>query len=294
MAGRKAESFVLTPIHSGSESTRYRPTAEFAGNLSLGNSIAISGAAVSPNMGYHSSPAITALLTVFNLRLGAWLGNPACKSWQRNEPDFGLLHLLDELCGRTDADNSFIYLSDGGHFENLGIYELVRRRCGFIIASDAGQDGEFHFDDLGGMIRKCRIDLGITITIDIGPVRAGKICWALGTIRYSDVNPGAKNGLLLYIKPVLLSDVPVDVDSYGKANLTFPHQTTLDQFFSESQFESYRVLAQTSVDQLLSGPVQQAAVSGINSESTNYIEQVFRCLPTAHPNADPLNSESSN
>jgi hypothetical protein len=272
---RKAESFFLTPYFAGSESTGYRPTSEFAQDLLLGDAVSISGAAVSPNMGYHTSPAVAALLTVFNVRLGAWLGNPSGKHWRRNEPTWGLLHLLKELCGRTDSRSSFVYLSDGGHFENLGVYELIRRRCRYVIACDADADEKFHFEDLGGLVRKCRTDLGVSVELQIGPIRERSCCWGLGTIRYSDVNPGAEDGAILYIKPVLGTISPVDIDSYGKACPTFPHESTLDQFFSESQFESYRMLGQDSADQLLSAAVQRMNSAANGAAESTYPQALF-------------------
>jgi hypothetical protein len=272
---RKAESFSLTPYFAGSDSTGYRPMSEYAQDLLLGDAISISGAAVSPNMGYHTSPAVAALLTVFNVRLGAWLGNPLGKHWRRNEPFLGLMHLLKELCGRTDSRSSFVYLSDGGHFENLGVYELIRRRCRYIIACDADADSNFHFEDLGGLVRKCRTDLGVSVDLQIGPVRERNCCWVLGTVRYSDVNPGAEDGAFLYIKPVLRSAPPVDIDSYGKACPTFPHESTLDQFFSESQFESYRMLGQDSADQLLNAAIQRMNPATPDSGAWSFPEALF-------------------
>jgi hypothetical protein len=246
---RKAESFVLTPLYCGSKSTGYRPLPAYADNLLLGDAITLSGAAVSPNMGYHSSPAVTALLTVFNARLGGWLGNPRKKrTWDRSSPGWGLLYLLWELFGRTDAHSPYVYLSDGGHFENLGVYELVRRRCRFIVCCDAEADPHYVFDALGGVLRKCRNDFGVRIELDVTPVRPqgtdGLSRWhcAVGKIRYDDVDPTATPGTLVYLKASLTGDEPSDLRQYATGHPTFPHQTTLNQFFTESQFESYRML----------------------------------------------------
>ena len=82
-----------------------------------------------------------------------------------------LRELLYELLGMTTDRREWVYLSDGGHFENLGIYELVRRRCRFIIACDAGQDGAVTFGDLGNAIEKCRSDFGVDIEIDVSKIR---------------------------------------------------------------------------------------------------------------------------
>jgi len=171
-----------------------------------------------------------------------------------------------------------VYLSDGGHFENLGIYELVRRRCRFILASDADEDGQLHFADLGALLRKCRTDLGVAIEIRIGPIREGSVAWVLGKIRYSDVNPGADDGLLLVFKPVVTGEAPVDVESYRNENSLFPHQTTLDQFFSESQFESYRILGQNSLDRQLAETVGQVRDAGVLPNQPGFVGAVLEQL----------------
>ena len=158
--------------------------------------MAVSGAAVSPNMGYHSSPAVTALLTVFNVRLGGWFGNPSQETWKRGDPT-SMRFIWDELCGNVGLDQPYVYLSDGGHFDNLGVYELVRRHCRYIVACDAGADPAYQFEDLGGMIRKCREDLGVPIEIDVEPIRrrptptAGGIApWAASVMTVSTLKPG--------------------------------------------------------------------------------------------------------
>jgi hypothetical protein len=252
---RKAESFALTPLYCGSETTGYRPTgdgtASYAGGVSLGTAVTISGAAASPNMGYHSSPSVTFLLTVFNARLGAWLGNPNNKEcWTDGGPRYGSLYLFKELCGWTDESSPYVYLSDGGHFENLGVYELVRRRCRYIIVSDASQDSEHSFEDLGNLIRKVRIDFGIRIEIAPDHLRLQKdprqSRWhcAIGKIRYDDFDNRAAPGILVYIKPSLTGEEPADVLNYAASHPTFPHETTANQFYTESQFECYRALGE--------------------------------------------------
>src|SRR5207248_2469336 len=160
----------------------------------LGTAVTLSGAAASPNMGYHSSPAVTALLTVFNARLGAWLGNPAHPTaWKSPGPTFGFWHLFRELFGLSDDRGQHVYLSDGGHFANLGVYELVRRRCQYVVACDAGADPGHAFEDLGNLIRKVRIDFGIRIEIAPESLRLQgeprRCRWhcAVGQIRYDDV-----------------------------------------------------------------------------------------------------------
>jgi hypothetical protein len=276
---RKAESFTVSPRHCGSayvgfrrskhyddgpkdEKAQYDPSRKFG--IALGTAMGISGAAVSSNMGYHSSPSLGLLLTLFNVRLGWWLGNPGpagdkADAYRREGPRFSALPLLFEACGQTTDQRPYVYLSDGGHFENLGLYEMVRRRCRLIVLVDAGCDAGFAFEDLGNAVRKIYIDLGIRITFEKleelknrpseqtlrRASQTGIPYHAIGTIRYSDPSadgPGCKDGKVIYIKPAYHGSEGAAIQAYAKANKTFPHETTADQWFTESQFESYRAL----------------------------------------------------
>jgi patatin-like phospholipase len=252
---RKAESFTMSRLHCGSYKIGYRPSAKYGEAMTLGTAMAISGAAANPNMGYHSSPVLGLLMTLFNVRLGWWLGNPGlpgAKTWRRKGPRYSVGPLFSEAIGNTTDHYKYVNLSDGGHFENLGLYEMVLRRCHFIVVSDGGEDPECAYADLGEAVRKIRIDFGIPIefgTMTIYPRSAidtlktpGHNC-AVGRIRYSAVDgPDAPDGILVYIKPACYGDEPRDIYEYFKINPTFPHESTGDQFFSESQFESYRML----------------------------------------------------
>ncbi|WP_202845123.1 patatin-like phospholipase family protein [Luteimonas saliphila] len=217
-----------------------------AASLTLGSAIAISGAAVNPNMGYHSSPAVTFLLTLFDARLGWWLPNPRHPEHPRadSSPFFGRW-LLAEMLGRTHAGGKFVHLSDGGHFENLGLYELVRRRCRFILCVDAAADADRAFADLGNAVHKCRVDFGADIDIDVAALAArdgalAERSCAVGRITYADGSVGT----LLYLKPTLTGEEPADIAHYARSHHCFPHEPTSDQFFDEAQFESYRRLGE--------------------------------------------------
>ena len=282
---RKAESFTASPLHCGAARLGYRRSQVYGGEhgISLGTAVATSGAAANPSMGYHSSPAITFIMTLFNARLGVWLGNPGplgAQTYNRCGPRSSGLVLLGEALGHTDSEHPYVNLSDGGHFENLGIYEMVRRRCRYIVVGDAGCDPTYTFEDLGNAIRKIRIDLGIPIDfenrVDIYPKPAGKpesdarYC-AVGTIRYSAVDgPRAQDGTMIYIKPAICEgrDEPYDVYNYAKTSADFPHESTGDQWFSESQFESYRALGRATVQSLISqGP--HAPLQGLEEFEAN-------------------------
>ena len=255
---RLAASFSFTPLYAGFElpdrQGAYQPTQEYTrvGGIQLGSIMAVSGAAASPNSGYHTAPATAFLMTMFNARLGRWYGNPIKNKWRNASPAFGLGYLAKELFAKADLDSSYVYLSDGGHFENLGIYELVRRKCKLIIAVDAGQDGNYTFEDLGNAIRKCQVDLDITIDIDVkdihptiqspfGNFKHSQKHYAIGEIVYDKPN-SKNNGLLVYIKNSLTGDEPTDLINFKLQEPAFPHHSTIDQFFDESQFESYRCL----------------------------------------------------
>jgi hypothetical protein len=188
------------------------------------------------------------------------------------------------MASTTDA-SPFVYLSDGGHFENLGIYELVRRRCRYIIACDAGCDGGYSFEDLGNAIRKCQIDLGIEIAIDpraIAPdpeTGHSRFHCAVGTIHYERHDPVATSGYLLYIKASTTGDEPTDVRQYKAQNHEFPHESTGDQWYSESQFESYRKLGEHIAMQVLEQAREEATEA---TRHTNRQGKADRDLPCDH------------
>jgi len=272
---RKAESFIFTPRFCGYDfkeerkdqaaqevlSDRqllaphqsYRPTETYAypdGGPYLGTAVATSGAAVNPNMGYHISSPVAFLLTVFNVRLGWWMGNPRREeTWRRSTPMFGLFYLLCQLFGVTDDTSKYVNLSDGYHFENLGLYELVRRKCKYIVVCDVGADAGFTREDLGNAVRKCRSDFGVDIELDASPFKPGEdgfsdAHFVAGTIQY----PDGQQGQILYIKSAMTGYEPQDILAYKVANPVFPHQSTADQWFDESQFESYRALGRFAVE----------------------------------------------
>jgi len=278
---RKAESFTVTPLHSGSFWVGYRPSSEYARwnylpftkphharketatPITLGTATAISGAAVSPDMGYSSSPIVSMLLTLFNARLGWWLGNPGTAgsdTYMYSNPGQGAKYLLDEGLGRTNDQKPHVYLSDGGHFENLGLYEMVLRRCHTIVVVDADQDKNFAFENLGNAIRKIRTDMGISIDFasfsnfqkrDKGSPPAGPTLYcSVGTIHYDDIDKSRPDGRLIFIKPTITGKETADVLNYEQQHPEFPHESTANQWFTESQFESYRALGEFEIRQI--------------------------------------------
>lgn len=257
---RKAESFTVTPLHSGSLQLGYRDTRSYAGvqGITLGTAMAISGAAASPNMGYHSSGLLTFIMALFNVRLGWWLPNPGKAGnyvCRKSNPADSLSKLITEAFGKTEDDDEWVYLSDGGHFDNLGLYEMVLRRCSRIVVVDASADPKFTMEDLGNALRKIEIDFGIPVHLrdekaEMPMIGLDSVHCATFEICYDAVQPGAGRGELLYLKTSLCGEEPRDVLAYQALNPDFPHEPTSEQFFSESQFESYRKLGVHIVEKI--------------------------------------------
>jgi hypothetical protein len=285
---RKAETFTASPLHAGSFFVGYRRARDYGGRtgISLGTAMAISGAAASSNMGYFSpSPVVTFVLTLFNARLGWWLGNPGAagaETFFRSHPRKALSPIIEEAFGLTNDENPYVLLSDGGHFENLGLYEMVLRRCRNIIVVDGSADPQGGLEGLGDAVRKIRIDLGIRIEFDAPfpivprpqseepklPEGTGGYC-AVGLVHYEDVDEELTpkdegnwfppkhdegrhrlTGRLIYIKPTIYGDEPRDIYNYAHGDDNFPHESTADQFFDEPQFESHRMLGSYVMEQL--------------------------------------------
>ncbi len=255
---RKAAPFTVTALHSGSADLGYRPSGEYGGGITLGTAIAISGAAASPNMGYYSSPVVGFIMTLFNARLGSWLGHPGpagARTWKQPGPLSATQSLVKEALGQTSDESEYVYLSDGGHFENLGLYEMVRRRCRTIVVVDGACDADFQLGDLGNALRKIRIDLRIPIEFEQHEreLRARSKRCAIGTVRYSVVDGPGTDGTIVYVKPMLLGTEPPDIASYAAAHPAFPHESTGDQWFDETQTESYRLLGLITIDEMCAG-----------------------------------------
>jgi hypothetical protein len=196
----------------------------------------------------------------------------------------GILPFIEEAFGLTDDANDWIYLSDGGHFENLGLYEMVLRRCHLIVVSDAGADPSYSYEDLANAVRKIRIDLGIPIEFErqsmpMSPKREPTKRFtahhsAIGRIRYEAVDPQAEPGTIIYIKASMNGNEPADVKQYAAADKSFPHQPTGDQFFDESQFESYRRLGLHIIEEICDtggGTRQQLNLHEFRCKAEEYV-----------------------
>ncbi len=276
LKGRKAEFFSFGREYVGSRITGYVRTAKYEeldNEMGLGTAMSISAAAAAPNMGRETNKSLTFIMGLLNIRLGYWARNPLYlgslfkknflqKISRRIWPDHvGPFYLFREMIGWLDERSSFINLSDGGHLENMGLYELVRRRCKYIIVCDAEADKNITCHGFSDAIRMVLIDMGIKIEIDLDDIYRkeemkddtltvrGKSHCAVGTIYYG--NSPEERGYLLYIKSSISTKHAPYILDYLARHPDFPHETTADQFFDEAQFEAYRALGYEIGEQVM-------------------------------------------
>jgi hypothetical protein len=242
--------------------------------LTLGQWVGISGAAFSTGLGSRTTWATSLLAGFLNVRLGYWWWSGGEGSGGVRGACEGLLpvqtHLMEEWLGLFPGTHSrHWYLSDGGHFENTAAYELIRRRVPFILLCDDGADPGRGMGDLANLVAKARLDLAARVTVlddaalaAFFSVRGKAVPSCIGSLEdlrdakhpalaslvrldYLDERGAVESeGWMLLLKPTLAPDLPLDVAAYAQAHKDFPQQSTLDQFFDEAQWESYRALGE--------------------------------------------------
>jgi hypothetical protein len=265
MRARNGENMILTPLYCGSSATGYRRTTNYLrGELTLATAFSVSGAAVDPDTYATSSRPVSFLMTLLNVRLGVWVANPAHEPRRFRWPAWYQLMMREMFGIGLDETQSRIHLADGGHFENLGLYELLRRRCRYIIVSDAGADPDTTLADLGQAVQRARADLGASVDISADPlIHDGKgqrtQAHLVGRVTYAD----GSRGEILYLKALLRSNLGADIYGYWRTNPDFPNQPTSNQFYGEMQFDSYRELGR----ELMSGIV--------GDDASGDVERVF-------------------
>jgi hypothetical protein len=272
---RGGDSFILSPLVCGSNATGWCPTEKFiGGDLSLATAMAISGAAANPHAGggLFRNRFVAMLMSLANLRLGYWVTNPG---HTRRRPKWRnhFTTTWRELSSRLDETRLLVQLSDGGHFENLAIYELIRRRVRLIVACDGTADPQFCFSDFVALLSRVSTDFGARIHFGQGEglgtfmpcVSAGyprdtliaNRGYATAKIVYSD----GSEGDLIYLTTTLFKGLGLEVMGYRAAFPDFPDQTTADQFFDEAQFEAYRALGYGVAEHMLDDPDCQAILA---------------------------------
>lgn len=264
LRSRNGENMVLTPLYCGCAATGYRRTSHYLnGALTLSTAFSISGAAVDPDMYATRARPVSFLMTLLNIRLGCWIANPRHIPRRFRWPAWYQLMLREMFGVGLSETEARIHLADGGHFENLGLYELLRRRCRYIIVSDAGADPLCTLGDLGQAMQRARADFGASIEICADRFFQQRDqalrdqAHLLGKVTYAD----GSTGTILYLKALVRKDLSADIYAYWRLNPAFPDQPTSNQFYGELQFDSYRELGR----QLMSGIIG----------STTTLEKVF-------------------
>ena len=264
---RGGDNFVMSHLYCGGDAIGWHETGDFcSGKMSLATAIAISGAALNPNAavggrGVSRDMFVSFMLALFNIRLGYWVRNPRLRhitEWPLKYAWPNLLHpgLRQGLLGSgLHRGAMFLELTDGGHFDNTGMYELIRRGIDTIVLSLGSADPEYSLGDLANLIERVRADFGVYVDFR-GPAMAelrpgsdaeaiglpgaklqiSKHGYVVGKIQYS----AAHAGTLVVLKSSLIVDLPLDVYGYAARNILFPNESTADQFFAEEQFEAYR------------------------------------------------------
>jgi hypothetical protein len=281
--GRAVTSFTFSPQLIGGPLIGYVPTPDFERELAgrqrdftLMAAVAMSGAALAPSMGKLTRSPLRFLLTLGNARLGVWVPNPRYlgqagdrRSW-RPRPRL----LLNELLGRNSADARFLYVTDGGHYENLGLVELLRRGCRDVYCFDAS--GGADIQELGDAIALARTELQVEVVLE--PEAASKVVpddkgiaqdtCATGIIRF----PDGQTGTLVYVRSVLTAGAPHDVRAYHELDPKFPHNSTGDQLYTDQRFEAYRALGRGAAERALqlyrAAPTPPPAPSGAVAASS--------------------------
>jgi hypothetical protein len=229
-------------------------------DLSLPAAVAMSGAAISPSMGKMTAKPLRFLMALANIRLGVWVPNPRWvavvgeKVPSRPRPSY----LARELLGLNSVDAKYLYVTDGGHYENLGLVELLRRGCSDVYCLDAsgvGGDGA-EFKTLGEAIALARSELNVEIEFsgeeggnpeELTPAEKEPLAKrdvVTATIRYPpgpDGEPGPK-GTLVYVRNTLTAKAPWDVRAHHESDPRFPNNPTVDQLYTDQKFEAYRAL----------------------------------------------------
>lgn len=258
--GRDAVAFTFSSTEIGGPGFGYVDTKHFEDvvssrlhrNSTLPAAVAISGAAFSPSMGKQTRPAFTSLLALLNMRLGVWTPHPDSVArvprtmkgaWSRRPR---ARYLLREILGKHRVDDEFVYVTDGGHIDNLGIVELLRRGCTVLLSFDASGDDIDRFSQIGEAIALARSELGVEIVLDPeemkpqdpdAPRRSPRSV-ITGKLQY----PDGTTGIIVFGKTAVVDDAPWDVRSFGLEDDAFPAHSTLKQLFDDQKFESYRTL----------------------------------------------------
>ncbi|MFC3194074.1 hypothetical protein ACFODZ_07460 [Marinicella sediminis] len=275
--GRGGDNFIISPAYCGSEATGYLNSEMwFNGRMNLPTAVSISGAAINPNSGVSGKGVtknrlVSFILALLQIRLGYWAPNPEMTEGKLTSKikffltsmfraNFIIPGIRQGLFGRGLHSKAYwLELTDGGHFDNTGAYELIRRELDVIVISLASADPDYKFEDLANLIQKARVDFGTRIHFKAADFNALKPdpktglsakSYAIAQVVY----PNNKEGQLVLLSANKNPNISAEIISYASNHPEFPHQSTSDQFYDEQQFEVYRELGQLIGSEFLNGP----------------------------------------
>ncbi|MEM7352203.1 MAG: AAA family ATPase [Acidobacteriota bacterium] len=270
------ESFIASPRFLGSESLGYCPTKVFEAaypDLDLATAVAISSAGGAPNVEPHAPRPLASLLSLINVQIGHWVPSAArLHQWSRSQKDPERSNawrkffwqvppkvIFSQILGRFGAIGRWVNLTDGSLADNLGSYELVRRRCRFIILGDASLDPELAFADLAALQKRLAIDFGVELEIGLQDLRpqqgVSKRRFAIGRLKYPSLDGASEpeEGYLIYLKATVTGGENDTIASYRKQRPAFPHAQASRGRFAEADFDAYHLLGRAAVDDLFGG-----------------------------------------
>jgi hypothetical protein len=263
--GRAVTSFTFSAHAIGGPLVGAVPTADLERScdetrksyFTLPAAVAMSGAAISPSMGKMTRWPLRFLMGLANIRLGVWVPNPrrmhvfeqAARRPRRVGSPYPLpraSYLLRELLGMNSIDSKYLYVTDGGHYENLGLVELLRRGCTEVYVFDASNDD---FGAIGDAVSLARSELEVEVEVDYSALKPDKE----SGISSSDcveapiafpVGPDGQTvkGTLYYARLTMTAKSPTDTQAYAAQDRRFPHDPTTDQLYTDQRFEAYRSL----------------------------------------------------
>lgn len=283
--------FVFSPDHVDLHQTHRAGTRvptdayeTFAGpgRTSIMATVAMSGAAISPLMGRMSDQMKTyrILLTLFNLRVGMWMLNPAQttlvdgeppgpKSWLSVTSRPGAFQVLREAVGRSSMADRWVYVSDGGHLDNTAMVECVRHAAqrtppgkplrGRVVILDASNDPPGAWSAIGDALNVVRADLGIDLVRKFTP---GEPPWLRQFVQRAGAT-GQETFQVIVIKAVRVEAgtvegdidwhrrLPEPVKSTQLLRPDFPRSSTARQRFGDLEFEAYRAFGYAAVSEAL-------------------------------------------
>jgi hypothetical protein len=295
VASRGGDNFLISPFFVGSTATGWQDTLKYIelnGPLTMASAMAASGAAANASAGYIGTgitmnPLVSAVMSLLNMRLGLWVGNPGLRTPRRfrSIPTFLMMGIYAGL-SKHRRDSKYLELTDGGHFENLGLYELVRRKLEIILVVDGEEDPSISLSSLVSVARRIEQDFGARLDFPSdasGPerlvmypsssgypygVKYAKAPFLVGTIAYND----GTHGVLIYVKATLIRQMDFTTAGYLANNPAFPHQTTADQFFDPDQFDAYRFLGYESATQMIQALDLQNTITNWRAVTTRYAD----------------------